>query len=158
MTAILEAIYISPAASVLPHSVQSVRAIAGRGLEGDRYALGCGTFSANSGQRDVTLIEVEELDRFVRGCGHPLQAAESRRNLVTRGVRLNELVGREFFVGRVAMRGLRLCEPCAHLGRLTSAPVLPGLIHRGGLYAQILQDGELTVGDLISVRGDDMER
>jgi MOSC domain-containing protein YiiM len=155
MTAILEAIYISPAARTLPHSVETVRAFAGRGLEGDRYALGGGTFSANSGQRDVTLIEAEELDRFVREYGHPFDAAQSRRNLVTRGVRLNELVGRDFLVGTVAMRGLRLCEPCSHLVRLTSAPVLPGLVHRGGLYAQILQDGELAVGDPISIGGDE---
>jgi MOSC domain-containing protein YiiM len=152
---VLEAIYISPSRSTLPHAVQSVRAIAGRGLEGDRYALGCGTWSATPGQRDVTLIEIEELERFVREYGHPYDVAQSRRNLLTRGVRLNELVGRCFLVGAVPMRGVRLCEPCAHLARLTSAPVLPGLVHRGGLYAQILQDGELAVGDSISVVGDE---
>ncbi len=154
MTPILAAIYISPSATVLPHAVQSVRALAGRGLEGDRYALGSGTFSANSGQRDITLIEAEALEQFVRDYSHPLDAAQSRRNLLTRGVRLNELVGCDFFVGAVPMRGLRLCEPCSHLARLTSSPVLPGLVHRGGLYAQILADGELTVGNSISVRGD----
>ncbi len=151
MTAIVAAIYISPSASTLPHSVQSVRALAGRGLDGDRYALGSGTFSGNSGQRDVTLIEAEALDHFVRDYSHPLDPAQTRRNLLTRGVRLNELVGCDFIIGAVRMRGLRLCEPCAHLARLTSAPVLPGLIRRGGLYAQILQDGELAVGDPISI-------
>ena len=149
MTAILAAIYISPTASTLPYSVPRVRALAGRGLEGDRYALGCGTFSVNSGQRDVTLIEEEALDHFVRDYGHPLDAAQSRRNLLTRGVRLDKLVDCNFFVGTVPMRGLRLCEPCAHLARLTSAPVLPGLVRRGGLYAQILRDGELKVGESI---------
>jgi MOSC domain-containing protein YiiM len=155
MTAILEAIYISPSATTLPHSVQSVRALAGRGLEGDRYALGCGTFSASPGQREVSLIEAEELDRFVREYGHRLDAAQSRRNLLTRGVRLNGLVGCSFLVGSVPMRGLRLCEPCAHLGRLTTAPVLPGLVHRGGLSAEILQDGDLAVGDSISIGGEE---
>jgi MOSC domain-containing protein YiiM len=156
MNSVLEAIYISPSAGTLPHSVQHVQVLAGRGLEGDRYARGCGTFSANSGQRDVTFIEAEALEQFVRDYGHPLDAAQSRRNLLTRGVRLNDLVGRDFFVGRIPMRGLRLCEPCTHLARLTSAPVLPGLVHRGGLYAQILQDGELTVGDSISVSGEQL--
>jgi MOSC domain-containing protein YiiM len=151
MTAVLAAIHISPSARNLPLSVQCVRALAGRGLEGDRYALGCGTFSTNPGQRDVSLIEVEALEAFARETGHSLDAARSRRNLLTRGVRLNELVGCDFLIGGVPMRGLRLCEPCSHLARLTSAPVLPGLVHRGGLYAQILQDGELKVGDSISV-------
>ena len=154
MIAIIAGIYISPSAGTLPHSVESVWAIAGRGLDGDRYALGCGTFSTNSSPRDVTLIEAEALDDFVRDYGYPLDAAESSRNLLTRGVRLNELVGSDFVVGTVPMRGLRLCEPCAHLARLTPARVLPGLVRRGGLYARILQDGELSVGDSIVTCGE----
>ena len=151
MNAILEGIYISPSAGTLPHSVPQVRALAGRGLEGDRYALGCGSFSKKPGPRDVTLIEAEELEQFVRDSGHPLDAAQSRRNLLTRGLRLNELVGRDFFIGGIPLRGVELCEPCTHLARLTSVPVLPGMIHRSGLRAQILRDGELAVGDLITV-------
>ena len=151
MTGVLVAIYVSPSAGTLPHSVQSARTITGRGLDGDRYAAGCGTFSPNSGQRDVTLIEAEALEQFVHDYDHALDAAQCRRNLLTRGVRLNELVGCDFLVGTIPMRGLRLCEPCGHLARLTSAPVLPGLVHRGGLYAQILQDGELRVGDSIVI-------
>lgn len=147
-------IYISASPSVLPHSVQRIQALAGRGLDGDRYATGCGTFSAYTGARDVTLIEAEALEQFVREYEQPLDAAQSRRNLLTRGVRLNELIGCDFFVGGVRMRGLRLCEPCTHLARLTSPPVLPGLVRRGGLYAQILEDGELTVGDAIKVGGE----
>ena len=95
-----------------------------------------------------------ELERFVRETGHPMDAALSRRNLLTRGIRLNDLVGREFSVGGIRMLGLRLCEPCTHLARLTGMPVLPGLVHRGGLYAQILEDGELSVGDPIVVNGE----
>jgi MOSC domain-containing protein YiiM len=148
---ILAGIYISASTNTLPLSVRCARAVAGRGLEGDRYALGCGTFSTSPGRRDVSLIEAEALDEFVLGYGHTIGAAQSRRNLLTRGVRLNELVGCDFLVGAVPMRGLRLCEPCGHLARLTSAPVLPGLVHRGGLYAQILKDGELTVGDSIYI-------
>ncbi len=151
ITAVLAAIYISPSANTLPLPVRCARALAGRGLEGDRYALGRGTFSTRPGQRDVSLIEAEALDEFALGYGHTIDAAQSRRNLLIRGVRLNELVGCDFFIGAVPMRGLRLCEPCAHLARLTSAPVLPGLVHRGGLYAQILKDGKLTVGDSIYI-------
>lgn len=147
----LVGIYVSPSPGVLPLPVESVRAMAFRGLEGDRYALGCGTFSANSNPRDVTLIEIEAIELFVREYGHPFDAAQSRRNLVTRGVRLNDLVEVEFVVGRVRLRGLRLCEPCAHLARLVSAPVLPGLVKRGGLYAQVLEDGVLAVGDSITL-------
>ena len=149
MTGQLLAIYISQSAGDLPHSVPQARLLAGRGLEGDRYAAGLGTFSANAGKRDVTLIEEEAIALFAREYGHQLIPALSRRNLLTRGVRLNDLVGQEFSVGSVAMRGLRLCEPCVHLARLTRLPVLPGLVRRGGLYAEVLRDGELRVGDAI---------
>lgn len=147
-------IYISPSPGVLPHSVQRIRALAGRGLDGDRYAAGCGTFSGYAGARDVTLIEAEALEQFVSEYEQPLDAAQSRRNLLTRGVRLNELIGCDFLVGGVPMRGLRLCEPCTHLVRLTSTSVLPGLVRRGGLYAQILEDADLTVGDVIKADGE----
>ena len=150
----LLSIYISPEAGEVPQSVPHVRLFAGRGLDGDRYSVGRGTFSQNGGKRDVTLIEAEAIEEFARDYGHNLDPAQSRRNLLTRGVRLNDLVGREFSVGPVRMRGLRLCEPCAHLARLTLLPVLPGLVHRGGLYAEILQDGDLTIGDSIQITPD----
>ncbi|MEK0451689.1 MAG: hypothetical protein RL088_3957 [Verrucomicrobiota bacterium] len=151
MNAFLAGIYISPTATALPTAVDSVRALAGRGLDGDRYAMGCGTFSDRPGRRDVTLIEAEEIERFSRESGHAFDAAMSRRNLLTSGVRLNDLVGREFHVGPVLLRGLRLCEPCTHLERVTGLPVLAGLVHRAGLYAEILNDGELRIGDTIVV-------
>ena len=149
MSGQLVAIYISRSAGDLPQSVPYARLFAGRGLDGDRYATGLGTFSSNAGKRDVTLIEEEAIGLFARDYGCKLDPALSRRNLLTRGVRLNDLVDQNFSVGSVAMRGLRLCEPCAHLARLTHLPVLPGLIRRGGLYAEILHDGELRVGDAI---------
>lgn len=145
----LLAIYISPAAGEIPRAVDCARLLAGRGLEGDRYAAGLGTFSKNAGKRDLTLIEAEAIEQFELDYGCRLDPALSRRNLLTRGVRLNDLVGCEFSVGAVAMRGLRLCEPCTHLARLTRLPVLPGLVHRGGLYAEALGDGDLQVGDAI---------
>ncbi len=143
-------IYVAHQAAELPHAVERVRALAGRGLEGDRYAAESGTFSENPGKRDVTLIEAEALAAYERETGKKLSAAESRRNLLTEGVQLNDLVGREFQVGAVRLRGLRLSEPCTHLARLTHPETLAGLVRRGGLVAEILNDGELQVGDEIS--------
>ncbi len=148
------AIYIAPKAQELPHSVDRIRVLPGQGLEGDRYATGIGTFSDREGQRDVSLIESEAIEAFERESGITLTAAASRRNVLTRGVRLNDLVGQEFQVGNVRMRGLRLCEPCTHLQRLTHPATLRGLVHRGGLYAAILSEGEIAVGDPIDGFGE----
>ena len=143
-------IFVASHPEELPHSVNSVRVIAGKGLEGDRYTAGIGTFSNYPGKRDVTLIESEMLSTFERETGKRLSAAEARRNLLTQGERLNELVDREFRIGSIWLRGLRLSEPCTHLARLTHREVLPGLVHRGGLIAEVLSDGLLSVGDEIS--------
>jgi len=97
----------------------------------------------------VTLIESEVLDQLTLADGSQLAAAESRRNLVTRGVDLNALVGREFSIGPVRAFGQRLCEPCVHLERLTRPGVVAGLVHRGGLRADVLTDGEIRFGDKI---------
>jgi MOSC domain-containing protein YiiM len=145
-------IYLAARPLELPRSVERVRAIAGKGLEGDRYAAGTGTFSDRPGKRDVTLIETEALEAYERESGKRLSGAESRRNLLTQGVRLNDLVGRDFQVGAVRMRGLRWSEPCTHLARLTHPETLGGLVHRGGLVAEVLNDGELQVGDGIVER------
>ncbi len=146
-------IYLAAQAEAPVRFVKRARALAGRGLEGDRYAAMQGTFSDRPGQRDVTLIEAEALEAYERESGRKLSGAESRRNLLTRGVRLNDLVGCEFQVGAVRMRGLRLSEPCTHLTRLTHPETLRGLVHRGGLVAEVLNDGELRVGDLVKVEG-----
>lgn len=151
VTGRLLGIYLATEAEETPRSVQRARALAGRGLEGDRYAAMRGTFSDRPGHRDVTLIESEVLEAYERESGQKLSAAESRRNLLTQGVRLNNLVGCEFEVGPVRMRGLRLSEPCTHLMRLTHPETLRGLVHRAGLVAEVLNDGELKVGDLVKV-------
>ncbi len=144
-------IYVAEKPEELPRSVERAWARAGRGLEGDRYATGSGTFSDHPGKRDVTLIEAEALEAYERESGKKLSAAESRRNLLTRGVRLNELVGREFQVGAVRLRGLRLSEPCTHLMRLTHPETLAGLVHRGGLVAEVLHEAELKRGDSVTI-------
>ena len=122
----------------------------GKGLEGDRYFRGEGSFSKNpGGGREVTLVASEMLSLLEREHGIRLDPAETRRNLLTSGVTLNDLVGKIFQVGGVRMRGVRLAEPCDHLERLTRPGVLKGLVHRAGLRADILDEGVLRVGDEI---------
>lgn len=124
-------------------SVNEVRALAGKGLEGDRY------FEHTKPDGQVTLIEAEAIEALAQESNVELKPGDARRNIVTRGVALNHLVEQEFRVGEVTLRGIRLCEPCAHLAGLTDQKVLPGLVHRGGLRAQILNDGVIRVGDSV---------
>ena len=145
------AIVIAPAAEAAMRRVDSVAARAGRGLEGDRYFDGEGTFSNPHGVGyDLTLIEAEVLDGVEPPSG-PITPEDARRNVVTRGIDLNALVGERFRVGDVECIGRRLCEPCAHLARLAAAEgkrgILRALIHKGGLRADVLSDGEIRVGD-----------
>lgn len=144
-------IHVAPEPTAAMEQRFEVKAVAGTGLEGDRYFLGIGTFSKSPGAgREVTLIEVEAIEALEREKNISLQPGEARRNFVTRGVPLNHLVGREFQVGEVRLRGVRLCEPCSHLEGLTSEGVLTGLVHRGGLRADIINGGTIRVGDAIA--------
>ena len=150
----VEAIVIAPDAEVAMHQVDRAVARAGRGLEGDRYFDERGTFSNVHGRGyDLTLIEAEALDTLDLASGR-LTPEQARRNIVTRGIGLNALVGERFRVGDVECFAQRLCEPCAHLERLTAATGRPGtlraLIHKGGLRADVLNDGEIRVGDEIA--------
>ena len=147
MHARVTAIYISPAATVLPHAVTVAEARAHRGLVGDRYFEGCGTFTdwePKGPGRELTLVEGEVLAEI------GLSAAESRRNVVTEGVRLNDLVGKRFRIGEVVIEGIRLCPPCTHLDQVTGKSLLKPLAERGGLRADILSDGMIRVGDAIT--------
>lgn len=131
-----------------------VRAVPGRGLEGDRYFSKTGTYSRHEGpDRQITLIEVEALEAVERDYRIVLDPGESRRNVATRGVAVNHLVGRRFRIGEVRLRGLRLCEPCSHMERLSGKPVRSGLVHRGGLRAEILTEGVIRVGDPVELEG-----
>ena len=141
-------INIAPKGGEATTAADEVRAFAGRGLEGDRYFSEQGTFSDTpGGGRQVTLIEAEAIDDVVRDSGRSLEYKDARRNIVTRGVALNDLVGEEFLVGDVRMLGVRLCEPCTH--SFPDGSVLKGLVHRGGLRADILSDGVIRTGDII---------
>src|SRR4028119_1047738 len=133
--------------------VPSAEAVAGCGLRGDRYERGAGTFSNPEGRGyDLTLVEAEALEEM-SAKGVELAPAEARRNLVVRGIALDELIGRRFRVGEVECLGQRRCEPCSHLERLTRPGVLRGLVHRGGLRADVLSDGEIRVGDSVEALG-----
>ncbi|HZQ22020.1 MAG TPA: MOSC domain-containing protein [Terriglobales bacterium] len=145
----IASIHIAALAKEPTHAVESVHAIPGVGLDGDRYAAKQGTFYKPEPSFELTLIEAEALEALRRDYQIELAPGEARRNLVTRGVPLNHLVGHEFSIGGVRIRGIRLCEPCSHLEALAGRPVIKGLRHRGGLRAQILSDGMIHVGDRV---------
>jgi MOSC domain-containing protein YiiM len=148
-------IHIALTAAAPMQSLRTVKALSGQGLEGDRYAKKLGTFSKDPGSgRDVTLIEIEAIEALQRDYQMELEAGNARRNIVTQGISLNHLVGKEFRVGEVMLRGTRLCEPCAHMEKLTVKGALRGLIHRGGLRAEIVKGGTIHVGDSITVASD----
>ena len=147
----VESIYIASVATGPPQTVTEAVAIPGSGLEGDRYALKLGTFYKPEPDYELTLIEAEAVEALRRDYQVELSVGDARRNIVTRDVPLNHLVGKEFAIGKVCIRGIRLCEPCHHLQKLTGKPVVNGLRHRGGLRAQILTQGTIGVGDAITV-------
>ena len=145
-------IHIAPTAEAPVNSVREVRAIAGKGLEADRYFAGTGFYSNTPAPwREITLIESEAIAAAQLESGIALAPGESRRNVTTRGVALNHLVGKDFRVGETTLHGIRLCEPCVHLEGLTRAGVKAALQHRGGLRAEILVGGIIRVGDQIAL-------
>jgi len=146
----IERIFVATAPRAPQIEVPSVRVVVGKGIEGDRHF----------GKRKVpgenlTLVEAEELEAFAQEQGVPVDLSGSRRNIITRGVRLNDLVGREFRLGTALLRGVELCEPCSVMGRLYALPEWPGprtvrqMLHRAGLRADVLQTGVFTVGDTL---------
>ena len=144
-TGSVEAIYLAAEAGAAAQAVDAARALPDRGLDGDRHVTGKGTFPSGLPGSALTLVQSEVCESFVP----PLGPDEHRRNIVTRGIDLNALVGHEFRVGDVRCRGMRLCEPCTVFQGYASRPVLRQLVHRGGLRADIVTEGELRVGDEI---------
>ena len=136
----VEAIHLGAAGASELWTVDSVRAVAGKGLEGDRHFHEEG---ATPGQA-LTLVEAE----VVEDVGLP--AGETRRQITVRGVRLNELVGKRFRVGEVECLGVELCEPCSHLEAMTRPGIIKDLVHRAGINADILTGGTIRVGDAVS--------
>lgn len=148
MNGTVDSIHVAPEATEPVEPRDSVEAVAGKGLRGDRYFDAEGTFSnAEDGGNELTLVEREAITAIEREAGIELAPGEHRRNVTTTDVALNHLVGERFRVGEVVCRGVRLCEPCDHLEALTTDGVLGALTHRGGLRADIVEGGVVNVGD-----------
>jgi MOSC domain-containing protein YiiM len=135
---------VAPEAEAPMDRIGEALAVAGKGLEGDRYVDGRGTFSKPGRGYQLTLVQ----DEVLADVG--LTWEQARRNVVTRGIDLNQLVGRRFAIGSVTCIGRRLAEPCSHLERLSGPGILRPLVHRGGLRADILEGGTIAVGDVVA--------
>ena len=144
----IEGIFVGPPRE-FPQPVERVRAVAGRGLEGNSRHF----YDEAPPGRALTLIAAEAIDAFTAETGIPLAADETRRNVVTRGIDVNTLVGRRFRIGDVECYGVELCEPCTTMEKLTRPGVLKGMVHRAGLNVDILTDGEIAVGDSVVADG-----
>ena len=138
MSGRVESIHVVAEKAGPPEARERVSVVAGRGIEGDRK------FDSN---HDLTLVEAEALEGLTEDTGIELGPGESRRQVTTRGISLNDLVGKRFRVGELECVGEELCEPCSHLQSLTEPGVLRGLVHRGGLCAEVVTGGEIAVGD-----------
>jgi MOSC domain-containing protein YiiM len=150
MTGKVEAILIAPAEAAPLSSVAEVEARAGKGLEGDRYASGQGKFKKLEPKRQATFIEAEAIEAVARDYGLDVDITDPRRNIVTRGVALNHLIGKTFKAGDATFRGIKLCEPCDYMQKLSGTPLKEPFKHRGGLRAEILESGTVHVGDSIT--------
>jgi MOSC domain-containing protein YiiM len=142
----VEGIFVTPEHGELPVPVDRVRAVAGQGLDGNRYF-----YDEAPPGRAITLIAAEAVEAMESEDGIELEPAATRRNVLTRGIDVNALVGKRFRVGEVECEGVELCEPCAHLQSMTKPGIIKGLAHRGGLNADILNDGDISVGDAVVI-------
>lgn len=152
VTGRVQAIYVTSSAGEPMKALTEAEAIAGEGLAGDRYLKGTGYYSKRprpDGGRQITLLETEELERLEEEGGIRLEPAESRRNILTRFIHVNDLIGKQFRIGEVLCEGISICEPCTYLEELTKKCVMRPLVHRGGLRARIVSDGLIKVGDKI---------
>jgi MOSC domain-containing protein YiiM len=151
----LESIHLAPEAGAPMRAVERARAIAGQGLEGDRYALGLGHWSPiRRAGYGLTLVEREVIAELNATYLFGLGPGATRRNLTTSGIRLDALIGRRFRVGDVVCQAVRRCEPCSYLEGLLGQEVLYPLVHKGGIRVEILESGAIAVGDLIEALPD----
>lgn len=146
MKGTVEHIHIARVSGGPVESLDEVEATAGVGLAGDRHA------GHDASGSDLTLIEGETTEWVAAEHGIGLAPGELRRNITTRGIRLEELVGRDFWIGGVLARGKKLSEPCEHLQQVVGKPILKPLVHRGGLRAELLTSGRIKLGDRIEVK------
>lgn len=154
MQGTVHSIYISDTANGELISLDKAECIAGRGILGDRYYLGKGTFSerlADKPFKEITLIEAEEIDAFNQRQGLNLHYADFRRNIITRGIRLNDLVDTTFYIGELEIQGIKLCEPCPHLAKVLTPNVIPDMLGKAGLRASIKTSGQINTNDIIQL-------
>lgn len=144
-------IHVAVSGGAPMEATRDAELVPGKGIVGDRYFAGLGEFSPPEQDPDheLTLIEAEEVERFNAENGHSFEPGAFRRNVVTRDVRLNDLLGVEFALGPVSVRGIRLCEPCRYLAGLVHPEVVGRMLHRSGLRAAIVRGGRLSVGDAV---------
>lgn len=149
-------IFIARRMDAAVESVEKARLLPGQGIEGDRYfrarqeSLFAGEARSHSLRKeDLTLISADALDEWNKACGLQIPYGEFRRNVITRHMDLNALVGRRFRIGSVECVGIELCEPCSKLARMVSRQVLPTLVHRAGLRAAIVSEGCVVPGDTL---------
>jgi MOSC domain-containing protein YiiM len=131
--------------------VDQVNVIPGLGIEGDRYSKKPSNSDGNTKPgREITLIEMEAIESMRDMDGLQITPDQTRRNIVTRGIALNDLVGQLFYIGNIQLRGVRLCEPCQYLANQTDPRILSAMVHRGGLRADIVTEGIIHINDIIS--------
>jgi MOSC domain-containing protein YiiM len=147
---VLTEIWMTSEAAAPMRRVPSARLLAGRGLEGDRYALGGGTWAQYPAlEKQLTLIDAADVAAVAAEVGVPLTPGDTRRNLVTAGVDLPALVGRWFAVGDALLFGVKRCPPCTHLERLTGARLIKAMVHRGGINAAVFAGAPVAEGALV---------
>ncbi|MGY1764468.1 MOSC domain-containing protein [Geodermatophilus sp. SYSU D00779] len=147
---VLTGIWLASEAAAPMRQVPSARLLAGRGLEGDRYALGGGTWAQYPDlEKQLTLIDAADVAAVAAEVGVPLTPGDTRRNLVTAGVDLPALVGRWFAVGDALLFGVKRCPPCTHLERLTGARLVKAMVHRGGINAAVFSGAPVAEGAVV---------
>lgn len=153
MSGVVAGIFLAEQSGQPMRAVSEVVGAAGRGLLGDRHCrpADASTSGLDDGVHDISLVEAEVLDSLRDEHDIDLAPAETRRNVLTRGVRLNELVGRRFVLGGLLCEGVEICQPCVHVQNRVGKPILKPLVHRGGLRARILTSGTVRLGDVIVV-------
>lgn len=155
MEGLVKVLLIAESAGSEMQSLASIELVKGKGIVGDRYFKKVGTFSEaleETGDFEVTLIESEEVEIFEKKLALGYVAKDFRRNIVTSGVSLSQFIGTEFIIGNVVLKGVRFCEPCAHLAGILGNEIMEHMVHKTGLRAVITSGGEITVGSHIACR------
>ena len=156
MSGVQREIWRTPTAAAVMERVPSARLLAGLGLEGDRYALGGGTWARYPDlEKQLTLIDADEVTAVARETGTALAPGDTRRNLVTAGLELPGLVGSWFAVGDALLFGMKRCPPCTHLERLTGVRLIKAMVDRGGINAAVFVGGEIREGDVVQPVADE---